>query len=255
MAPVTTRAVLLRAHDYGESSRILRFYTRDHGLVSVVARGVRGRSGKGTATLSSYASGDLTVYMKSHRDLHTMKDFTCSETREILGAHMLRFGAAAAAAELVLSHAEADPQPGVFDTLENGLDTLGGAGADDLPGVSLAVLWAIVESFGFAPQLDSCVRCDEVLGADEMGRFDFAAGGIRCADCSEDAAGPRLGPIARSQVDALVAGTVPPGLSHTRRHLGLVSDFIAYHVVNRPLKSLAFLGSLLPAEIVEDPVG
>ena len=255
MAPVTTRAVLLRGHDYGDTSRILRFFTRDHGLVSVMARGVRGRSGKGVTTLATFASGDLTVYMKSHRDLHTMKDFACATTRDELAAHLLRFSAASAAAELVLSHAEADPQPGVFDTLESGLDALGVAAPDALPGTALAVLWTITESFGFAPQLDGCVRCDEPLDDEEVGRFDFAAGGMRCAECSEGAAGPRVGPIARSQLDALLAGQVPLGLSHTRRHLGLVSDFIAYHVVSRPLKSLRFLGSMLPSDDVEMPVG
>ena len=74
MAPIRTEAVLLRAYDYGDSSRILRFYTEGQGLLSVVARGVRGRSGKGTATMASFASGELTAYVKSHRDLHTMKD-------------------------------------------------------------------------------------------------------------------------------------------------------------------------------------
>ena len=255
MAPVTTRAVLLRAHDYGDSSRILRFYTRDHGLVSVVARGVRGRSGKGRATLATFASGDLSVYMKAHRDLHTMKDFACAMTREGLAGHMLRFSAASAAAELVLSHAEADPQPGVFDTLEFGLDALRAVEDEVLAGTALAVLWTITESFGFAPQLDGCVRCSEPLEGDEVGRFDFSAGGMRCAQCSEGAAGPRVGPVARSQIEALLSGHVPQGLTHTRRHLGLVSDFIAYHVVNRPLKSLRFLESMLPSDDVEASVG
>lgn len=256
MAPVTTRAVLLRGHDYGDTSRILRFFTRDYGLVSVMARGVRGRSGKGATTLATFASGDLTVYIKEQRDLHTMKDFACAGTRDALAAHLLRFSAASAAAELVLSHAEADPQPGVFGTLESGLDALGVAEPDVLPGTALAVLWTITESFGFAPQLDGCVRCDQPLDDDEeVGRFDFSAGGMRCAECSEGAAGPRVGPIARHQLHALLAGQVPLGLSHTRRHLGLVSDFIAYHVVNRPLKSLRFLGSMLPSDDAEMPVG
>jgi hypothetical protein len=34
-----------------------------------------------------------------------------------------------------------------------------------------------------------------------------------------------------------------------------VSDFIAYHVVNRPLKSLRFLGGMLPADDAEASVG
>ena len=95
------------------------------------------------------------------------------------------------------------------------------------------------------------MRCDTPLGDDEVGRFDFAAGGVRCGKCAEDAAGPRIGPIARAQLAALLAGAVPEGFSHPRQHLGIVSDFIAYHVASRPLKSLRFLGGVLPEVPVE----
>lgn len=255
MAPVRTPAVLLRGHDYGDTSRILRFYTRDHGLLSVVARGVRGRSGKGSTTVSSFATGELTVYVKPQRDLHTMKDFACARLREGLAADVLRFAGAAAAAELVLAHADTEHQPGVFEAVERALDSLAEAERSALPGVALAALWTIIEAFGFAPQLDPCVRCAAPLGEADVGRFDFAAGGIRCPACAEGAAGPRLGPIARAQLESLLVGEIPPGLSHARRHLGVASDFIAYHVASRPLKSLRFLGGLLPPDDAEVAVG
>lgn len=248
MAPVTTPAILLRGYDYGDSSRIFRFYTREHGLLSVMAKGVRGKSGKGTATVSSFASGDLTAYVRAHRDLHTMKDFQCSTLREELGNDVLRFGGASAAAELVLVHAEAERQPGVFEALERALDALVAAPRERLAATVLASLWSITESFGFAPQLDPCVHCDTVLGPDEVGRFDFAAGGVRCSECGHDTSGPRVGPIARDQLARLLAGEAPPDLTYARQHLALVSDFIAYHVATKPLKSLTFLGGLMPAE-------
>lgn len=248
MAPVTTPAVLLRGYDYSDSSRIFRFYSREHGLLSVIAKGIRGRSGKGGATLSNFASGDLTAYVRSHRDLHTMKDFQCTTLREELGRDVLRFAGASAAAELVLVHAEAERQPGVFEALETALDALCQAGSAALPATALAALWTITGSFGFAPQLDPCVRCDAPLDADEVGRFDFAAGGVRCASCGHDTAGPRVGPGARSQVEALLRGDLPADLSHTRQHLALISDFIAYHIASKPLKSLTFLGGLLSDE-------
>jgi DNA repair protein RecO (recombination protein O) len=256
MAAVRTEAVLLRAHDYGDSSRILRFYTRSHGLVSVVARGVRGRTGKGATTLASFASGELSAFVKPHRDLHTMQDFHCSRVRTGLAGEMLRFAGASAVAELVLVHTEQEPHPAVFDALERTLDRLEHALAAELPGTVLAALWSITEAFGFAPQLDPCVRCDEPLGHDEIGRFDFAAGGIRCAACGQDAAGARLGPGARGQLESLLSGQIPAGLAHPRRHLGLVSDFMAYHVVSRPLRSLHFLGGLMPPDAPrEAPAG
>jgi hypothetical protein len=83
---------------------------------------------------------------------------------------------------------------------------------------------------------------------DEVGRFDFAAGGVRCADCAEGAAGPRVGPIARGQIASLIAADLEREFTHARRHLGVLSDFVAYHLVSKPLKSLRFLGRLLPAD-------
>ncbi len=249
MAPVTTRAVLLRAYPYGETSRILRFYTEGHGLLGVMAKGVRSRTGKGGTALATFASGDLTVYLKPHRDLQTMKDFACIRLRSGLGGDVLRFGGAAAVAELVLSHADPEePHPGLFQALESALDALEDVDPDDVATAGLAGLWRVVEAFGFAPQLDSCVRCGRTLGVEDVGRFDFAAGGMRCVTCSEGAAGPRVGPGARAQLEGLLAGGIGERITHSRAHLALLSDFVAYHVASKPLRSFRFLGDLLPQE-------
>jgi len=248
MAPVRTAAVLLRAHDYGDSSRILRFHTAEHGMLSVMAHGVRGRSGKGTAVLASFASGELTAYVRPQRDLHTMKDFSCRRLREGLGRGVLRFAGASAVAELVLVHAEQASHAGLHATLEAALDRLESVDDAVLPAAVLAGLWTVTEALGFAPQVEACVRCGTDLGASDVGRFDLAAGGVRCPECAQGAAGPRIGPQARAQLRDLVRGELPSGLTHSRQHLGLVSDFVEYHVVPRPLKSFRFLGGLLPEE-------
>lgn len=248
MAPVSTAAVLLRAHDYGDSSRILRFYTEGYGLLSVMAHGARGRSGKGRATLASFVTGDLTAYVKSHRDLHTMKDFTCTHMRDGLGRDVLRFAGASVAAEVVLAHAEQESHEGLFRALEVALDQLDGASASDLPAAVLAGLWTITEALGFAPQIDACVQCGKAVGPEEIARFDLAAGGVRCPRCGDATVGPRIGPRARGQLRKLLKGELPPDLTHQRQHFGLVSDFVTYHVVARPLKSLDFLSAVLPED-------
>ena len=242
-------AVLLRAYDYGDSSRILRFYTRGHGLVSVVAKGVRGKLGKGATVVGSFASGELTAYVKSHRDLHTMKDFACHRMREGLGRSVLRLTGASAVAELVLAHTEQESHEGLFVALEEALDRLDRVDDGELPAAALSGLWTVVEALGFAPQVEPCVRCGTPLRADEVGRFDLGAGGVRCERCAEGAAGPRIGPIARGQLSALLAGDLPADLTHARQHLSLVSDFVAYHVASKPLKSVRFLAGLFPADV------
>ena len=248
MAAVGTRAVLLRAHAFGETSRILRFYTDTHGLLSVMARGVRGRSGKGTLTLSTFASGDLTAYVRPQRDLHTMKDFSCTHLRSGLGGDVVRFAGASAVAELVISHAEQEPHPEVFLALEESLDALNEVEGPLVPTASLAGAWRIVDAFGFSPELDRCTRCARALGPDEMGRFDLAAGGILCTECAQGTAGPRVGPVARAQIRSLLAGEITEAVTYPRRHLAILSDFVAFHVAQKPLKTFRFLGDLLPPE-------
>ena len=248
MAPLSTSAVLLRSHDYGDTSRILRFYTEAQGLLSVMARGVRTRSAKGTTALTTFATGTLTAYIKPHRDLHTMKDFDCTRMRDGLGLDVLRFAGASATVELVLAHADQEQNPDLLRALEEGLDTLESIETAQVPAAALSAVWRITEAFGFAPQLDPCVHCGDPLADHEVGRFDFASGGVRCARCAEDAAGPRIGPIARGQISNLLASELEAEFTYARRHFGVLSDFVAYHVVSKPLKSLRFLGELLPPD-------
>lgn len=245
MAPVSTRAIVLRGHDYGESSRILRFYTETFGLLSVVAHGVRGRTGKGSGAVASFTSGELTAYVRPSRELHTMKDFAGTRTRVGLARDTLRFAGASVAAELVLSHAEQEPHEGFFDALDSALDAIDAADGPNVPSAVLTGLWTLVDALGFAPQVDQCVRCGTPLGSDEVGRFDVVAGGVRCATCADTVTGPRIGPLARAQLADMLRGTAP-ALTHARQHFTLVSDFLEYHVVSKPLKSMAFLSGLLP---------
>jgi len=246
VASVGTAAVLLRAHPYGESSRVLRFYTEGLGLLGVMARGVRGRGGKGALPLPTFASGELTAFVQPHRDLHTMKDFTCSRGRSALGGHVLRFAGASSAAELVIAHVDQEPNPEIFHALEAALDGIEEAVESDVATATLRGCWGLVGAFGFAPQVDECVRCGALLGAEEMGRFDFSAGGVLCLACGADRPGPRVGPIARGQLRRLVHGRGDAAVTHPRRHLALLADFVSFHVVARPLRSFVFLADTLP---------
>jgi recombinational DNA repair protein (RecF pathway) len=118
----------------------------------------------------------------------------------------------------------------------------------DLPAVVLGGLWTLIDALGFAPQVESCVRCGRTLGADEVGRFDVVSGGVRCQACADGVNGPRMGPIARAQLVSMLAGEPPAALTHARQHFSLVADFVSHHVVAKPLKSIPFLTGLLPAE-------
>lgn len=248
MALITTPAVLLRSYDYSETSRILRLLTRDEGIVGIMAKGARSRTSKGGSSLVHFATGDLTFYFKEGRDLHTLKEFSSITRRRGIGTDVLRFGAAAVVAEIVLRHVGEASSPELFARVEGALDDLAACESERVISVLLMHGWGLVEVLGFRPRLDTCVACGSPPG-DAMARFDFDAGGIRCEACagSPDAGeiGPRIGPGARTQLAALLAGEAVP-VRRPRAHLRLLSDFAIYHVTGgRPLESIGFLAPLV----------
>ncbi|MDT8369326.1 MAG: DNA repair protein RecO [Longimicrobiales bacterium] len=249
--PVRTRAILLRTHDYSETSRIHRYFTEAYGLVSVMARGIRARSAKGGASAGLFDEVDLQMHLRAGRDLQTLRDVTLVQGRPGLARTPVALSAAGVLGEIVLRHHGEEESSELFARLRHALDRLAETRAEGVSGVLLAEGWGLVSTLGFRPHLTHCVLCGTRIGAEEMARLDHHAGGVRClaAGCGEGFSGPRVGPGARAQVEAFVEGVVPDPLEHARAHLRLFSEFVTIHVVpGRPLEAFKVLAALLPPD-------
>ena len=250
MSLIATPAVLLRSNPYSETSRILRFYSRESGVVSVIAKGVRKTGGRQGGGLSTFAEGRLTFYFRESRDLQTFKEFSSERPRTGFSRDPLKMAGASVLGELVLQHAGGEGNPILFQKLSLALDEVESTGQTVFLQTLLLECWGLVEELGYAPELSMCVICGrELEEEEEMGRFDFASGGIRCPDCQEGSHGPRLGPLARKQLRGLLLGALEEEIIRPRAHLRLVSDFITYHISGgTPLRSMKVLASLVPKD-------
>ena len=245
MSVVSTPAVLLRSFNYSETSRVLRLYTKDLGLVSVMAKGIRRTGARGQGGIDTFSRGELTAYVRPTRDLQTFKEFAVEEAGASLGRDVLRFAGASVLAEIVLLNAGPDPSPPVFERLTNALRRIEAEPRAGIVGAVLAEGWLLVTTLGYEPQIDLCVHCGRALGNSEVSRFDFSAGGARCSDCAFDHSGPLVGPGARQQLAALLHGTTPEALGKPRAHLQLLHDFVTYHISgSNPLKAFRVFGAL-----------
>jgi DNA repair protein RecO (recombination protein O) len=78
---VRTDAVVLHAFDYGETSRIVRLLTRQHGVVGVLARGARRPTSQFGSALQPLSYVQAVYYWRPQRGLQTLKE----------AAHAVRF--------------------------------------------------------------------------------------------------------------------------------------------------------------------
>jgi DNA repair protein RecO (recombination protein O) len=208
MPLIATPAIVLKVTPFSETSKIVRLLSRDHGLVSVLARGARRAKSRSGAGLDLFAVGTATVRIKVQTDLHTLTGFELTRAHSHIADDVARFGAASALAELALKCAPAEPHPESFAALEDGLDALDRASAGEEDAAALAACWRLVVALGFEPVLDRCAVC----GAPVQGALAFSAvqGGALCTTHQRGADHPtRLVPEDRDALHALLEGRWP----------------------------------------------
>ena len=247
MALVTTRALVLQAFPYSETSKILRLYTWDHGLASVIAKGALRPKSRYGGVLEPFTEGMATFYHRYGRDLHTLAGFDLVRSRQALGRSLTGFAGASLLAELVLRVGTEEPHPEMYETLTAAWDAIAAAeGEEGALAAALTGAWTLVSLLGYEPQTDHCIVCERPLAAAEPVRFDTTAGGVACTRCRP--AGRVIDAASRRELHAMVHGTVPDGpLANPGLHRALVRVFLATHLQHdRPFRSL---------ELFLDPAG
>lgn len=238
MALVTTRALVLQAFPYSETSKILRLYTWDHGVTSVIAKGaLRPRSRYG-GVLEPFTEGVATFYHRYGRDLHTLSGFDLLRSRQALGRSLAAFAGASLLAELVLHAGTEEAHPEVYEALVSAFDAMAAADdADEALRAALTGAWTLVSLFGFAPQTGHCIVCERPLVPAEPVRFDTTAGGVACTRCRP--AGRIVPAASRAELHAMVHGRTPGALANPGLHRALLRVFLETHVQqDRAFRSL-----------------
>lgn len=239
---MTTGAIVLHAFPYGETSKIVRLATRDHGVQSAIAKGANRPKSRFGAHLQFLSEGVAHYHAKPHRELHTLSGFDVTVQRHELAAHLRRYAAAAALAELMLRCTPAEPHPEIFDLLSQALDALAAGESAAVEILGLTALWSVVGALGFAPALEQCAGCGASLPESGGGAFSLVHGGLLCATCASGVETARLTAADRAALAAFVAGAPPaesPDARHLAAHRRLLGRFVRRHVgEERDLKAL-----------------
>jgi len=191
---ITDTAICLRVTDFSETSQIVGMFTREHGLVPLIAKGAKRTSKKNTMSgpLDLLTSGEVVfVPAKEQRgapgggqgaQLGTLAAWELANHQQKLRSNLAGLNAGMLCAEvtthLVQPH---DPHPELFDELCAALSLVGEGPKHSR--AMLAYLKAALLAAGYWPQLGTCLCCGKPIG-DAPVRFSPRAGGILCGQAS-----------------------------------------------------------------------
>jgi len=239
MALATTRALVLQAFPYSETSKVLRLFTLEHGVRSVMARGALRPKSRYGGVLEPFTEGTATFYLKEGRDLHTLSGFDLLRSRQALGRSLVGFAGASLLAELVMRTGTEESHPSLYHALVDAWDLVAEArDPQEALAASLTGAWTLVVLLGFEPQATACIHCGRGLDPDEAVRFDVVAGGVACTGCRR--AGRVLDAESRAELRRMLMGHVPAGgVARPGTHRALLRAFLEAQLgQDRPFRSL-----------------
>ncbi len=178
------RAIVVRRHDLGEADRIIVLFTRGHGLVRAVAKGVRRAKSRFGSRLAPFVDIDAQIYPgRGNLGTITGADAIRTWAAPIVDDYA-RYTCACGVLETAerLAGEEGEPAPGLWDLTIGTLEKL--AESDDdrrPPGLLLtAYLLKAMGEAGWAPSLFDCAQCGKP-GPHKA--FHPATGGAVCVEC------------------------------------------------------------------------
>jgi DNA repair protein RecO (recombination protein O) len=252
MSIIKAEGIILRSMKLGETSKILTLFTREHGVLKVVAKGSRSRKSRYGAILDLLNVIHLVYYHKDTRDLQIISAADIEETFPNLPADLEKWAYANACGELILrAHpaAEATPKlyPILLDCLRTMNETPGGRDRLCFWGLQMKLLGI----FGVAPNFRRCLHCGTEAAATSRAHFHAGRGGFLCEKCDTGAGAMHVSREALANLAALQSlpsrKIVEQGFSSQslREIEKLLQAYVRFHLeeVGR-LQALEFIGEL-----------
>jgi DNA repair protein RecO (recombination protein O) len=231
------QAIVLRTQKLGEADRIITLFTREHGRIKAVAKGVRRTKSRWGARLEPASHVDLQLY--SGRSLDTVTQAVSIENfGDELSLDYQRWTVASAILEAAERFTSQEHEP----ALQQYLLVVGSlkALAHETYDASLILDAYLLRSLavaGYAPSLMNCSRCD-APGPHKF--FSLVGGGSVCNTCKPSAA-PSAHPETLELMQQLLSGDWASAegsdLRYRREASGLIAAYLQWHL-ERGLRSL-----------------
>jgi DNA repair protein RecO (recombination protein O) len=241
---IKTEAIVLKTFDYRETSRIARFFTKDHGKVSGVLKGIRKDPKKFGSHVERYSVNDIVYYQYRNSDLHLISHCDLKQYYFPIRQDYKRSVAANYILELVDVIMPVEQRNrAIYELLLCALKSL--ESVDDIDKLIYVYQIKMLSYSGFRPHVDSCVKCQKQIH--DKGRFSLRLGGLICPHCPTTET--HFTPISKGTISTMLHVedrdwmiSLKLGLAvQVRRELKyLLNNFLVYHL-EKKIRSSRYL--------------
>lgn len=179
---VKTTAIVLKSRKWGDADRIVTFYSKSLGKIRGVARGARRPKSRFGAALEPFSLCRLNLFVKNGDSLFRISHVDLIRSSQVLWEDLSVMDSAARMVNVLAAITpDGDPDPLLFDTLEQGLVSL--QESEDPHFTALLFQIRLLGLTGFRPQTEQCASCGKtyLVGAPQ---FSPVAGGLVCQICA-----------------------------------------------------------------------
>lgn len=193
--PEKTEAIALRSIKFGDTSKIITFYTREFGKLKAIAKGARQAKNKFGSAFEPMTHVSLIVYRKEHREIQLVSQCDVIRSWHRMSDKVEKLEVGLSILELVdkVSHDE-EAKPELFNLLLEVFAALNDAKKNELNLFCVFIIH-LAGLLGFRPQFNACTNCGRTIDPDSIHAtticFQSARGGFLCTSCA-DFEGPRV---------------------------------------------------------------
>ncbi len=182
MSILKSEAVVLKTHDFQETSKIVSLYSKEYGRLQLIAKGVRSSKSKFGALLDGLNYLRIVYYFKETRELQFLSNAELIKAFPHLRDNLERFSYASIIVEIIYrTQLLGEKNPRLFQTIISSFEGINESA--NYRNYFNAFLIRFIEVSGFHPKLRRCLNCGQPPGGNQV-YFDFDRGGYFCEKCS-----------------------------------------------------------------------
>jgi len=182
---VKTKALVLSKLDFGDTSKIVTFYTEKFGKVSGILKGGRTQKSAFGKIADVLNLVEIVFYKKDNREIQTVTQAGLVAHYPNIKSDLEKMKYASAVAELTLKLTiENDPHPRLFSGIIKILQRLNNEQTE--PMLLFALFYKFfIEEIGYGIEAEHCSQCNAQLKNFQQVFYNYELG-FMCNDCGKD---------------------------------------------------------------------